>query len=132
MLRAPDTSDATRASAQRIRDAFIPARSTLADSHAEEAAAAKKNRPRLAEIAADLKAFPLPGGKTLHDWTKSFLDAGDTPPYPGNLLTSSAPFAGRPSSGPMHSSANARHAASSETCTPCSASRCNTSSITRP
>jgi hypothetical protein len=78
VLSAPDATDATRASAQRIRDAFIPQRSTLADSYAEEAAAAKKNRPKLAELEQELKAFPLPGGKTLHDWAKGLLDAGDT------------------------------------------------------
>jgi len=78
VLSAPDTTDATRASAQRIRDAFIPDRSTLASSYAEEAATAKRNRPKLAELEKDLKALPVPDGKTLHDWVKSFLDAGDT------------------------------------------------------
>ncbi|UQA54976.1 hypothetical protein [Polyangium aurulentum] len=78
VLHAPDLDDDVKAAAQRIRDAFIPERSALTASYADEASKAKKNRPKLEMLEADLKAFPLPKGKTLHDWVTGFLDAGDT------------------------------------------------------
>jgi len=78
VLTAPDMSEVTRARAQRLRAAFVPKRSDLTDSYAEEARAAKKRRPKLAELEADLKAMPLPEGKTLYDWAMGFLDSGDT------------------------------------------------------
>ncbi len=87
LLHAPDVSEATRAAAKRIRDAFLPRRSLLADSYAEEAASAKKNRPKLAELEADLKSIPLPEGKTLYHWATGFVDAGDTL---GRLLSARA------------------------------------------
>lgn len=87
LLHAPDVSEATRAAARRIREAFVPKRSLLADSYAEEAAAAKKNRAKLAELAADLKSIPLPDEKTLHHWAVGFVDAGDTI---GKLLSARA------------------------------------------
>lgn len=77
ILLIPSMSPAQRAAAQRIRDAFIPARSALADSYAEEAAAAKQNRAKLAERKNDLDLFPIPGNKTLYDWAQAFLDRGD-------------------------------------------------------
>ncbi|MDI1432896.1 hypothetical protein [Polyangium sorediatum] len=77
ILLLPIASDATRAAALRIREAFVPNRTGLTDSYAEEAATAMKNRPKLAELEADLKMFPAPDGKTLHDWVSGFLDAGD-------------------------------------------------------
>ncbi len=78
VLVTPGMSAESRAAAQRIRDAFIPVRSVLADTYAEEAARAKKNRPKVAELEADLKNMPTPDGKTLLDWVNGFLDAGDS------------------------------------------------------
>ncbi len=78
LFLAPDTSDDEIAAAQRIRDAFIPERGALRDSYAEEAATAKKNRPKLAELEQDLRSFPLRGNKSLYDWVQGFLDEGDT------------------------------------------------------
>ncbi len=73
----PGITDATRAAARRIQQAFIPNKSALTDSYAEEAAAAKRNRLKLAERENDLKLFPVAEGKTLYDWVVAFLDAGD-------------------------------------------------------
>lgn len=77
ILLLPTSSDAIRAAALRIREAFVPNKTALTDSYAEEAATAKKNRPKLAELEADLKMFPAPNGETLHDWVSGFLDTGD-------------------------------------------------------
>ena len=78
VLMAPSVSENTRQAALRIREAFIPERSVLIDTYAEEAARAKRNRPKLAELENDLKSLPVPEGKTLYDWVKGFLDAGDS------------------------------------------------------
>lgn len=78
VLQAPDVSEAARNAAQRVREAFIPERSALGDSYAEEAAKAKKHRPRVKELEEDLKLLPVPDGKTLLDWVLGFLDAGDS------------------------------------------------------
>lgn len=77
VLAMPGLEDATRAAATKIRETFIPQKRNLMDSYAEQAAAAKKNRLKLPELEADLKKFPVPGGKTLYDWVVTFLDAGD-------------------------------------------------------
>ncbi len=77
MFLVPSISPEHRAAAQRIRDAFIPRKAALSDSYAEEAAAAKRNRSKLAERKADLELFPVPGGATLYDWALAFLDQGD-------------------------------------------------------
>ena len=87
LLHAPDVSEATRAAVKRVREAFVPRRSLLADSYAEEAAAAKKNQPKLAELEADLKSLPLPDGKSLYDWALGFVEAGNTL---GTLLSARA------------------------------------------
>lgn len=76
--QVPGLSDTTYAAAKRIRSAFVPQRSVLTDSYAEEAAAAHKNRDKVAELENDLKLFPVPEGKTLFDWVGAFLTAGDT------------------------------------------------------
>lgn len=77
ILLIPSTTPVHRAAVQRIREAFIPTRAVLADSYAEEAAAAKRNRAKLAERKSDLELFPVPGNKTLYDWVAAFLDRGD-------------------------------------------------------
>lgn len=78
VLVTPGISENVRQSALRIREAFIPGRSVLADTYAEEAARAKRSRPKLAELEKDLKSLPVPDGKTLFDWVNGFLDAGDS------------------------------------------------------
>lgn len=78
LLVTPNVSENTRSAAQRIREAFIPVRGVLSDSYAEEAARAKKNRARVAELEQDLKNLPVADGKTLFDWVTGFLDAGDS------------------------------------------------------
>jgi hypothetical protein len=78
ILVAPGVSENVRRSALRIREAFIPGRSVLTDSYAEEAARAKRNQPKVAELENDLKNLPVPDGKTLLDWVNGFLDAGMT------------------------------------------------------
>lgn len=77
VLDAPSMTDAHRAAALRIRESFIPSKSALIESYAEEAATAKRNRGRLAERKDDLELFPVPGGKTLFDWATSFVDKGN-------------------------------------------------------
>jgi hypothetical protein len=74
---APSMTEAQCAAAVRIREAFIPSKSALVESYAEEAATAKRNRGKLAERKADLEMFPVPGGKTLYDWATAFIDKGD-------------------------------------------------------
>ncbi len=78
VLVTPNISEQAKNAALRIREAFIPVRSVLSDSYAEEAARAKKNRARIAELEQDLKSLPVPDGKTLFDWVTAFLDAGDS------------------------------------------------------
>lgn len=78
VLVTPGISDVARNAALRVREAFIPERSVLGDTYAEEAARAKRNRPKVAELEGDLKSLPVPDGKTLLDWVNGFLDAGDS------------------------------------------------------
>jgi len=78
VLVVPNVSEATRQAALRIREAFIPERGVVGDTYAEEAARAKRSRPKVAELENDLKSLPVPEGKTLFDWVKGFLDAGDS------------------------------------------------------
>ncbi|MDI3282014.1 hypothetical protein [Polyangium sp. 15x6] len=78
VLVTPGVSAEARAAAQRVRDAFVPNRGRLVDSYAEEAAQAKKNRPKLDELEADLGSLPVPDGKTLLHWALGFVDAGET------------------------------------------------------
>lgn len=77
ILLIPTTTAVQHAAAQRIREAFIPSRARLTDSYAEEAAAAKINRAKLAERKNDLDMFPIPGNKTLYEWAVAFVDCGD-------------------------------------------------------
>ncbi len=77
VLDAPSMTDAYVAAALRIRESFIPSKSALVESYAEEAATAKRNRARLTERKDDLEMFPVPGGKTLLDWVTAFVDKGD-------------------------------------------------------
>lgn len=77
VLCQPFVSVERREAARRIREAFIPDLGLLSDSYADEAAAAKANRPKLAALEADLRMLPTPDGQTLYDWAASFVDKGD-------------------------------------------------------
>jgi hypothetical protein len=89
ILRHPLLSDAVKQTALRIRFIFVPAISVLQAAYATEAKAAQDNRPKLTELATELKSFPVSGGPgaTLYDWISAFLDAGDEI---GGLLRSRA------------------------------------------
>ena len=73
--RAPGSSAALIAAADRIRQGFIPALGDLQQSYATEADAALTRAPLLKSYKADLELFPVAGG-TLHDWAAGFLAAG--------------------------------------------------------
>lgn len=77
ILRHPDLPAKVVEAATRVREAFIPSMSVLRESYADQASAAKENRPSLKELEAELKAVDVPGGKTLYTWVSAFLKAGD-------------------------------------------------------
>ncbi len=79
ILRLPLASADLKASAQRVRNAFVPRLGVLRESYATEAAAADENRAALATLEADLQAIPVPVPKdaTLLDWATAFVDSGD-------------------------------------------------------
>jgi len=97
VLITPGVSQAAKDAAKRVRQTFIPHRSDLGDSYAEEAARAKRNRPKLAELENDLKTLPVPDNKTLLDWVKSFLDQGDSlDNLLSNRASTEADYTGKP------------------------------------
>jgi hypothetical protein len=63
--------------AETVRATFIADPAELRRSYADEAATALTNRPKLARHKAALKAVQVPGGGSLFDWVKAFLDSGD-------------------------------------------------------
>lgn len=79
VLTHPTAPAEMKASAQRVRDTFVPKLGVLRVSYADEAAAALRKRPLVGEHKADLQAIavPYPAGASLLDWVTSFLDAGD-------------------------------------------------------
>lgn len=77
VLCQPFVSVERREAARRVREAFIPDLSLLSDSYADEAAAAKENRPKLAAFESDLRLLPTPDGQTLYEWAAAFVDKGD-------------------------------------------------------
>jgi hypothetical protein len=77
ILTAADSSEGDKRAALLIREAFLPTTSALTDSFTDQAPLAKQNRPKLKELDKELHAFPLPRNKTLFDWARAFLDAGD-------------------------------------------------------
>jgi hypothetical protein len=77
ILRHPDLPANLVEAAERVREAFIPSLGVLKETYADQAAAAKENRPSLKELGDELKAIDVPGGKTLHTWVSAFLKAGD-------------------------------------------------------
>lgn len=76
VFRLPDAPAELVAAAVRIRLAFIPELKELLDSYAEEADRAIEREPKLEELAADLRLFPVPDNRTLYDVATSFLAAG--------------------------------------------------------
>lgn len=77
VLCQPFVPPERRDAARRIREAFIPDLGLLSDSYADEAAAAKANRPKLAALEAELRILPTPDGQTLYEWAQAFVDKGD-------------------------------------------------------
>ena len=77
VLCQPFVSVERRDAARRIREAFIPDLGLLSDSYADEAAAAKANRPKLVAFEAELRMLPTPDGQTLYDWAVAFVNKGD-------------------------------------------------------
>ena len=77
VLCQPFVSVERREAARRIREAFIPDLGVLSDSYADEAAAAKANRPKLAAFEAELRMLPTPDGQTLYEWAAAFVNKGD-------------------------------------------------------
>lgn len=77
VLCQPFVSVERRDAARRIREAFIPDISLLSDSYADEAAAAKANRPKLVALESELRMLPTPDGQTLYEWAAAFVDKGD-------------------------------------------------------
>jgi hypothetical protein len=78
ILRHPKCSPELKAAVLRARQKFIPKLGVLKDSYADEANAAHKHRPALAELEADLKLIKTPDGATAYEWVSQFLDEGDT------------------------------------------------------
>lgn len=77
ILAHPELSAELKQTATVIKTTFIPSTADLRRSYADEAATALANRPKLAKHKAALKAVQVPGGGSLFDWIKGFLDAGD-------------------------------------------------------
>jgi hypothetical protein len=76
ILRSPMAAPALKATLTEVRARFIPELAELKRPHADEAAAAVKREPDLAEMAKALRAVRLPDGVTLYDWVAAFLAAG--------------------------------------------------------
>lgn len=66
-----------KAAAVRVQGALVPERRVLSAAHADEAAAAKKNREKLSGLEVDLKSIPYPGGKTAYDMALVYIEAGE-------------------------------------------------------
>ena len=77
VLCQPFVSVERRDAARRIRDGFIPDLGVLSDSYADEAAAARANRPKLVALEAELRMLPTPDGQTLYEWADAFVNKGD-------------------------------------------------------
>ena len=77
ILAHPALSEDVKRTAEVVRGTFIPLLSNLRQPFADEAAAALANRPKLVRSKAQLKAVQVPGGGSLYDWVKAFVDAGD-------------------------------------------------------
>jgi hypothetical protein len=76
-IRVPRIDSSVIEAVHRIRAAFIPERSQLQESYADEAEAAIRRKPSLVALEADLKLIPVALGGTLLNWATSFLAAGE-------------------------------------------------------
>ena len=107
--RHPGYPPGIREAVRRIRQAFIPRKSELRDSYADEASRAADRRPKLEERRADLDLFPVVSSAedgtpmTLYQWASDFLDRGQ---QLDRLLTSRADVteADRSMAGPLRGS----------------------------
>jgi len=77
ILAHPTLSAELKQTATMVRDTFITDPVELRRSYADQAARALANRPKLARHKAALKAVQVPGGGSLFEWVKAFLDSGD-------------------------------------------------------
>lgn len=75
---APGVRPEIKQAAEEALGTFIPQLGQLREPFADEAARAMSNRPKLAKQKAALKTVQVPGGGSLFEWVKSFLDAGDS------------------------------------------------------
>ncbi len=78
ILAHPEVSAELKRTAEVARGTFIPMLANLRQPFADEAATALSNRPKLARMKASLKTVQVPGGGSLFDWVKAFVDAGDS------------------------------------------------------
>jgi hypothetical protein len=73
----PKLAGSLKDAAREAQATFVPALGMLQAPFADEAYAALENRSELGRFKAHLKLIPTPGGGSLYDWVKAFLDAGD-------------------------------------------------------
>jgi hypothetical protein len=76
-ILAPDTTPELLEIALKIREAF-GSLDALTASYDDEVTAAKKNKDKVDELKLALASFPIANGKTLLDWAKGFVKAGET------------------------------------------------------
>ncbi|MBK9265396.1 MAG: hypothetical protein IPM54_37125 [Polyangiaceae bacterium] len=74
--RWPDAPADLLAAVARVRAAFVPQLDVLQASYVNEAHAAMDNEVSLTNLEADLKAIPIAGGLSLHDWCAGFVASG--------------------------------------------------------
>jgi hypothetical protein len=77
ILVHPTMPSEVKRAAEMVRGTFIADTTELRRSYADEAATALANRPKLARHKGTLKAVQVPGGGSLFDWVKAFIDSGD-------------------------------------------------------
>lgn len=73
----PTLPASLKQAAAAVQRAFVPELDVLRATYPDEAAAALDNRPELDRLQAELQSITTPGGGTLHEWVRGFIDAGD-------------------------------------------------------
>lgn len=73
----PAIDEATKESAARAQQTFMPALGILKARYADEAALAHRKRPVFEATRADYDAVMVPGGSSLAEWIHGFLEEGD-------------------------------------------------------
>lgn len=76
-LRSPVVSPQVADTARRIRATFIPALNELNATYATEAHAALQRKELLEQHRDALESLPVAENKTMFDWTKAFVEAGE-------------------------------------------------------